>query len=126
MKSRTFVIALFAFLLINMTTVPVGPGEYVGHWRGLADGQVAFTLDIDIDDDELVATLNATDQGMVNIVSSDSEFGGDHEVAFDFDLPNGILLMLEGELNDDGKFIGTYDMGEQAGTFTATKIETDE
>jgi hypothetical protein len=124
MNLRTPVIALFLFLTVNMTFPPSGPGEFVGHWSGMADGQVAFSLDIElVEGNDLAVTMNAPDQGMVGVKSEWTEVSGDHDIQISFELPDGQDLLIAAELNDEGGMIGTYEMGDQAGTFSANKIE---
>jgi len=107
-----------------MTAVPLaGPSEFVGHWIGLADQQVAFTVDIALNDEELEAVLNAPDQGFIDLASNWTKLSGDHELQMSFTLQNDLKLVVDGALQDDGDFIGTYEMGEQAGLLTMTKKE---
>lgn len=103
-----------------------GPGEYVGHWDGVADGQTSFTLDISIEEEEIVAVLNVVDQGLTGLKSNWSDFGGEHELKLMFTMPDEVLLMMEGQLTDEGKYNGSYEFGEQAGTFTMTKQANEE
>lgn len=124
MKLGLPVIALFLFTVVNLTIPPTGPGEYVGHWIGTADGQVSFTLDIELDGTDLSAKLNGADMGMVNLEADWVELSSDHSIQLSFDMPDETTLLMRGELNDEGSLIGRYEMGEQAGTFTANKKKT--
>ncbi|GMQ82162.1 MAG: hypothetical protein BMS9Abin05_1606 [Rhodothermia bacterium] len=124
MKNRLSYLLLFALFSLNFTSLRVaGPGEFVGHWDGLADEQVVFTLDISLDGTDLIAVINAPEQGLSKLESEWTSFGGDHEVQLSFEMPENGTLMLTGKLNDAGKFIGAYEFGEQTGTFIMNKKE---
>lgn len=123
-KTRIYSILLLAFLTLNFTSPKdSGPAEFVGHWDGMADEQVMFMLDISLDGHDLIVIINAPDQGLVDLESDWTKFSGDHEVEFSFELPEDQLLLLAGKLNKAGKFIGSYEFGEQAGTFIMNKKE---
>lgn len=126
MKLRLPILALFMFLVVNMAAVSTGPDEFLGHWRGMADGQISFTLDIEMAGDDLAVKLNAAEQGMVDVMSNSSELTDEHAMQISFELPNGLTLFMDGELNDKERFVGTYEMGEQFGTFSASQIKTNE
>ena len=127
MKIRFYSLILLAFATLAFTGIRSnGPGEYVGHWAGSADGQTNFTLDISIEDEELVAVLNVADQGLTDLTSNWSDFGGEHELKLMFTMPDEVLLTMDGQLSEEGKFIGSYEFGEQAGSFTMTKKAEDE
>ena len=122
MKTRLSIFLLFAFFSLNMGPVPLaGPSEFVGHWDGMADGQIAFTIDITVDGHELTAVLNAPDQGFTDLQSNLAELDGEHELKISFTIQNDQELIIEGALEDDGTFAGIYNMGEQAGVLTMTK-----
>lgn len=124
--TRLPIILLLALFSLNMSAVPAtGPGEFVGHWEGLADAQIAFTIDITLEDKQLVAVLNSPDQEITDLTSDWTEFSGDHELQISFDLENDTSLMIDGELDEEGVFHGTYDMGEQTGVISMTRIEED-
>lgn len=121
-KTRIFSILLLALLTLNFTNPKdSGPAEFVGHWDGLADEQVMFMLDISLDGHDLIVIINAPDQGLVDLESEWTKFGGDDEVEFSFELPEDQTLLLAGKLNEAGKFIGSYEFGEQTGTFILNK-----
>ena len=82
-----------------------------------------FMLDISLDGTDLVVVINAADQGLVDLESEWTKFSGDHEVQFSFELPEDASLLLAGKLNDAGKFVGSYEFGEQTGTFVLNKKE---
>lgn len=124
MKNRLSYLLLFALLSLNFISARVaGPAEFVGHWDGLADEQIMFMLDISLDGTDLVVVINAPDQGLVDLESEWTKFSGDHEVQFSFELPEDASLLLGGKLNDAGKFVGSYEFGEQTGTFVLNKKE---
>ena len=124
MKNRLSYLLLFALFSLNFMSVRVaGPAEFVGHWDGVADEQVMFMLDISLDGTDLVAVINAPDQGLVELESEWTKFSGDHEVQLSFELPEDESLLLAGKLSDTGKFVGSYEFGEQTGTFIMNKKE---
>ena len=122
MKLRIAVLPLVAlFALFLSSSAPEGPSDFVGQWVGLADGQIPFTMDVTIVEEKLHAVINAREQGMVDMKSDFMEYGNEDEFRAGFETPDGTSLLLEGGLKEDGTISGKYTLGEQVGTYVATK-----
>ncbi len=122
MTRRSYILLAVLTLAIAGSASAQKSDLLLGHWIGVADGQINFTIDIVFENDAYAGSVDAPNNGVINRPMLSADVDGS-SFTLVFDVQPGAALTMDGKLHDDGSVTGSYDFGENFGTFEMKRAE---
>jgi len=119
---RVYILLAVFSLAIAGSASAQSNDRLVGHWLGIADGQIEFTIEIAFENDAYSGSVDAPNNGIIDRPMMSADVDG-NAFTLVFDVQPGAALTMDGKLHDDGSVTGSYDFGENFGTFEMKRAE---
>ncbi len=113
---------IFAVVASTVTASVVLAGdEFVGTWKGYADGQTAFVMALTEENGKLTGSIDIPSQGVTKRPLGLEVDGTTLKGSFSF--ADGTETSFTGTLQEDGSVAGTYTQSQTSGSFSMKRAE---